>query len=86
MRGLVQIAAEKLHFELPHLYCNDSLFSHCIDEALGFDKEIKSSFGYPPSQPGVIEVLTQAQTFIKWINVEKQCIKNLMLNGTTNNK
>lgn len=73
MRGLVQIAVEKLHYELPHLYYDDSLFSHCVDEALGFDREVRNSYGYPAVQPGVIEVLTQAQTFLKWINMEKHC-------------
>lgn len=73
MKGLVQIVVEKLHFELPHLHYDDSLFSHCVDEALGFDKELKTGFGYPSTEPGVIEVLTQAQIFVKWINMEKRC-------------
>ncbi|KAK6623999.1 hypothetical protein RUM44_010857 [Polyplax serrata] len=78
MRGLVQIAVEKLHYELPHLYYDDSLFSHCVDEALGFDREVRNSYGYPAVQPGVIEVLTQAQTFLKWINMEKHFTQEKM--------
>lgn len=67
------MAAEKLHHQLPNLCYDDSLFSHCIDEALGFDKELRNNFDYPKKQPGLIEVLTRAQIFVKWINIEKQC-------------
>lgn len=73
MKGLTQIVIEKLHFELPQLHYDDSLFSHCVDEALGFDRELKKSYGYPPDQPSVISVLTQAPIFVKWINMEKRC-------------
>lgn len=73
MRGLVQLVVEKLHAELPHLQCDDTLFSHTVDETLGFDRELRESFGYPSSQPSVISVLTQAQIFLKWISMEKKC-------------
>ena len=76
IRGLVHIAVEKLHFELPQLSYNDSLFAHCMDEALGFDKEVRNGYGYPTSEPGVIEIITQAQIFLKWINMEKRCKYN----------
>ncbi|KAL0278155.1 UNVERIFIED_CONTAM: hypothetical protein PYX00_000058 [Menopon gallinae] len=72
MKGLTQIVVEKLHFEIPQLHYDDSLFSHCVDEALGFDRELKKSYGYPPDQPSVITVLTRAQIFVKWINMEKR--------------
>jgi hypothetical protein len=72
MRGLVQLVVEKLHSELPHLQCDDTLFSHTVDETLGFDRELRESFGYPSSQPSVISVLTQAQIFLKWISMEKK--------------
>lgn len=78
MRGLVQLAVEKLHSELPHLKYDDTLFSHTVDETLGFDHELRESFGYPSSQPSVIGVLTQAQIFVKWIHMEKKC-KSLCL-------
>lgn len=73
MRGLVQLVVEKLHSELPHLQYDDTLFSHTVDETLGFDRELRESFGYPASQPSVIGVLTQAQMFVKWIHLEKKC-------------
>jgi hypothetical protein len=73
MRGLVQLVVEKLHSELPHLQYDDVLFSHTVDETLGFDRELRESFGYPTSQPSVIGVLTQAQIFVKWIHMEKKC-------------
>ncbi|XP_069691163.1 RAD50-interacting protein 1 isoform X2 [Periplaneta americana] len=72
MRGLVQLVVEKLHSELPHLQYDDTLFSHTVDETLGFDRELRDSFGYPASQPSVIGVLTQAQIFVKWIHMEKK--------------
>ncbi|XP_068082045.1 RAD50-interacting protein 1 isoform X2 [Anabrus simplex] len=72
MRGLVQLVAEKLHEDLPHLQYDDALFSHTVDETLGFDRELRESFSYPSSQPNVISILTQAQVFIKWINMEKK--------------
>jgi hypothetical protein len=73
MCGLVQLVVEKLHSELPHLQYDDMLFSHTVDETLGFDRELRESFGYPASQPSVIGVLTQAQIFVKWIHMEKKC-------------
>lgn len=73
MRGLVQLAVEKLYSDLPTLQYDDFTFSHCVDEALGFDRELRESYGYPSSQPSVLAVLTQAQVFIKWLAMEKKC-------------
>ncbi|PNF38938.1 hypothetical protein B7P43_G07458 [Cryptotermes secundus] len=78
MRGLVQLAVEKLHSELPHLKYDDTLFSHTVDETLGFHHELRESFGYPSSQPSVIGVLTQAQIFVKWIHMEKKYAREKM--------
>ncbi|CAG2052936.1 unnamed protein product [Timema podura] len=72
MRGLLQVVVEKLHSEIPHLQYDDALFSHMVDETLGFDRELRESFGYPSTQPSVIGVLTQAQVFVKWIHMEKK--------------
>lgn len=72
MRGLVQMAVEKLYSDLPALQYDDFAFSHCIDEALGFDKELKMNYEYPQSQPSILIVLTQAQVFIKWMAMEKK--------------
>lgn len=83
MRGLVQLVVEKLHSELPHLQYDDTLFSHTVDETLGFDRELRESFGYPASQPSVIGVLTQAQMFVKWIHLEKKCESLCHLRSST---
>ncbi|KAK7791157.1 hypothetical protein R5R35_013325 [Gryllus longicercus] len=72
IRGLVQVVVEKLHADLPHLQYDDVLFSHTVDETLGFERELRESFNYPSSQPSVIGVLTQAQIFVKWIHMEKK--------------
>ncbi|XP_034939158.1 RAD50-interacting protein 1 [Chelonus insularis] len=72
MRALVQLAVEKLHSELPIIQYDDDQFAHLVDEALGFERELRESLLYPSNQPAVIVVLTQAQTFVKWINMEKK--------------
>ncbi|XP_060522596.1 RINT1-like protein [Cylas formicarius] len=71
-RGLVQLAVEKLYRELPSLQFDDFTFSHTVDEALGFDKELRETYGYPATQPGVLIVLTQSQAFVKWLKMEKK--------------
>lgn len=73
MRGLVQLAVEKLHMDLPNIQFDDFTFSHSIDEALGFDKELRETYNYPSNQPSILAVLTQAQVFMKWIAMEKKC-------------
>ncbi|CAH0563706.1 unnamed protein product [Brassicogethes aeneus] len=70
--GLVQLAIEKLCVDLPQLQYDDFTFSHTIDEALGFDKELREMYNYPSNQPSVVSVLTQAQVFIKWLTMEKK--------------
>ncbi|KAJ8916099.1 hypothetical protein NQ315_004465 [Exocentrus adspersus] len=71
-RGLVQLAIEKLYSELPNIQYDDFTFSHSIDEALGFDKELRDIYEYPPNQPSILAVLTQAQIFLKWLAMEKK--------------
>lgn len=73
IRGLVQIAVEKLHSDLPNIQYDDFIFSHTIDEALGFDKELRDTYDYPPNQPSISAVLTQAKVFVKWLAMEKKC-------------
>lgn len=75
MRGLVQLAVEKLFSDLPTLQYDDYVFSHSVDEALGFNKELVESYNYPATQPGVLSVLTKAQVFMKWLAMEKKCKK-----------
>ncbi|XP_070151496.1 RAD50-interacting protein 1 [Polyergus mexicanus] len=72
MRALVQLAVEKLHSELPIAQYDDTLFAHLVDEALGFERELRETLLYPQTQPATVFVLTQAHVFIKWINMEKK--------------
>lgn len=78
MRGLVQLAIEKLQSDLPTLQYDDYIFSHSIDEALGFHKELVEAYSYPSNQPNVLAVLTQPQVFIKWLAMEKKCVLLLL--------
>ena len=72
-RGLVVLVMEKLLADIPELLYDDQLFSHMVDEALAFDKELRSCYGYPIGQPGVLHVLTQDEPFDKWILIERKC-------------
>ncbi|KAI4491012.1 hypothetical protein M0802_010515 [Mischocyttarus mexicanus] len=72
MRALVQLAVEKLHSELAVAQYDDALFAHLVDEALGFERELRETLLYPSSQPATVFVLTQAHIFVKWINMEKK--------------
>ncbi|KAG7210875.1 hypothetical protein KM043_012357 [Ampulex compressa] len=72
MRALVQLAVEKLHTELPVVQYDDALFAHLVDEALGFERELRETLLYPQTQPATVFVLTQAHIFVKWINIEKK--------------
>jgi len=72
--GLVKIVTEKLHTDLMQLQYDDTLFTHTLDETLGFYRELNANYGYPSSCPSVLSVLTQAQIFVKWMNMEKKCM------------
>ncbi|XP_066597447.1 RAD50-interacting protein 1 isoform X1 [Prorops nasuta] len=72
MRALVQLAVEKLYSELSIVQYDDALFAHLVDEALGFERELRETLLYPQNQPATVFILTQATTFVKWINMEKK--------------
>ncbi|KAK0173873.1 hypothetical protein PV328_007015 [Microctonus aethiopoides] len=72
MRALVQLAVEKLHTDLPIAQYDDTHFAHLVDEALGFEHELRDTLLYPANQPATVLVLTQAQIFVKWIHMEKK--------------
>ncbi|XP_076671394.1 RAD50 interactor 1 isoform X2 [Andrena cerasifolii] len=72
MRALVQLAVEKLHSELSVVQYDDALFAHLVDEALGFERELRETLFYPATQPATVFILTQAHIFVKWINMEKK--------------
>ncbi|OAD55603.1 RAD50-interacting protein 1 [Eufriesea mexicana] len=54
MRALVQLAVEKLHSELSVVLYDDALFAHLVDEALGFERELRETLFYPPTQPATV--------------------------------
>ena len=72
-RALVQLAVEKLNSELSIVQYDDALFAHIVDEALGFERELRDSLLYPSTQPATVFVLTQGPIFTKWITMEKKC-------------
>ncbi|XP_011502922.1 PREDICTED: RAD50-interacting protein 1 [Ceratosolen solmsi marchali] len=72
MRALVSLAVEKLNSELCIVQYDDSLFAHTVDEALGFERELKGILLYPSADLAIVFVLTQPQFFIKWITMEKK--------------
>ncbi|KAK7603639.1 hypothetical protein V9T40_003638 [Parthenolecanium corni] len=84
--GLVKMVTEKLHSDLLQLQYDDILFTHTLDETLGFHRELTSNYGYPSTSASVLSVLTQAQIFVKWINMERKYAERRMddmLNSNT---
>lgn len=73
MAGMMLIAMEKMVTDLPELMNDDHQFSHFIDEALLFDREIRTSYGYPASQLGSLHVLSEDKYFRKWLHIERKC-------------
>lgn len=75
MRGLVQLAIEKLCTDIDDISKNESLFSHLLDETLSFEQELKElvKISYLNSFPTAITVLTQPQFLIKWLAIEEKC-------------
>lgn len=84
------MAAERLHtvlglYNAQNLKLDrdpDSCFAHAVDEALGYHKELAEFTG--TDNNSVLAVLTKAETFVKWLAIEKKCKwsleKNLMFN------
>uniref|UniRef100_A0A182PZ79 Chromatin accessibility complex protein 1 n=1 Tax=Anopheles epiroticus TaxID=199890 RepID=A0A182PZ79_9DIPT len=72
VRGLVQLAIEKLIVDIEQIVQDEALFAHLIDEVLPFEQDLKSSLGYPNSYPSVVSVLVQPAYFIKWMAIEKK--------------
>ncbi|XP_038211741.1 RAD50-interacting protein 1 [Zerene cesonia] len=77
--GLVALAAERLHtvLALYHTQASkgdivdvDAAFAHAVDETLGFHKELSDITGFESNS--VLSVLTKAETFVRWLAVEKK--------------
>ncbi|CAG5031588.1 unnamed protein product [Parnassius apollo] len=77
--GLIALAAERLHTVLG-LYVTqgakgeivdiDGAFAHAIDETLGFHRELSAITDFEMNS--VLAVLTKAETFVRWLSVEKK--------------
>ena len=52
---------------------DEHMFSHLVDEALAFEKELRNNYSYPANQPGCLHVLAQDAPFEKWIQIERKC-------------
>ncbi|KAL1116060.1 hypothetical protein AAG570_005555 [Ranatra chinensis] len=78
LSGMVQMAVDKLERDLEHVQFDDTLFSHTVDEALGFDRELRDLYPYPAALPSAASVLTQAQVFVKWIQMESKFARDKM--------
>lgn len=72
MRGLVELVLERMTADLPEIMYDEHLFTHLIDEALLFDRELRQNYSYPPNQPGALHILSQEEVFDKWLVVEKK--------------
>lgn len=78
--GLVALAAERLHTVLGLYHTQgskgeivdvDAAFAHAVDETLGFHRELIAITGNEVNS--VLSVLTRAETFVRWLAVEKKC-------------
>uniref|UniRef100_A0A915I0Y0 RAD50-interacting protein 1 n=1 Tax=Romanomermis culicivorax TaxID=13658 RepID=A0A915I0Y0_ROMCU len=86
-RGLVVLARERLKFDLTLVLtseifaCDDKAFPHLIDEAVAFDIEMRDH-GYPESEVGCVELLTESGIFERWFELEQQqctrCMEGLL--------
>lgn len=72
VRGLVQLAIEKMAIDIEVISRDEHLFAHLLDETLAFEHELRDSIGYPASFPSAISVITQPQYLLKWISIEER--------------
>jgi len=77
--GLLQFVVIKLNSDLQYFQLEDVTFSHIVDETLAFEHELRKVYSYPYDYPTITEVLTQAQIFFKWINMERKCKPCLLI-------
>lgn len=77
--GLTALAAERLHTVLALYHTHgikgeivdvDAAFAHAVDETLGFHRELITVTGQEANS--VLSVLTKAETFVRWLAVEKK--------------
>lgn len=77
---MIALATERLHTVLAIYHTQgakgeivdvDAAFAHAVDETLGFHKELKTITDNEVDN--VLSVLTKAETFVRWLAVEKKC-------------
>ncbi|XP_050346271.1 RAD50-interacting protein 1 isoform X2 [Nymphalis io] len=77
--GLIALAAERLHTVLAIYHTQsskgeivdvDAAFAHAVDETLGFHKELMTITDNEINN--ILSVLTKAETFVRWLSVEKK--------------
>ncbi|CAH2106494.1 unnamed protein product [Euphydryas editha] len=77
--GLIALAAERLHTVLAIYHTQgskgeivdvDAAFAHAVDETLGFHKELRAITDNEVDN--FLSVLTKAETFVRWLAVEKK--------------
>ncbi|XP_062373666.1 RAD50-interacting protein 1 [Sardina pilchardus] len=71
-RGLLALAQEKLALDASRLLYDDALFCHLVDEVLQFEKELRTTHGYPSTLPGALHILLEEAVFQKWLSVERK--------------
>ncbi|KAB7496371.1 RAD50-interacting protein 1 [Armadillidium nasatum] len=78
IKGLLHLVVAKLHSDIPQVKDDEDLFCRTIQETLNFERELRLGYGYPSSQPTVLNVITQANVFHYWISVERKFALELM--------
>lgn len=86
IRGMVILVTEKMKGDLQDIMNDEHIFSHLIDEAILFDRELHDIHGYPHVLPSCLDVLTAGEAFNGWILIEEKFAKSkmdLMLSSET---
>ncbi|XP_029969422.1 RAD50-interacting protein 1 [Salarias fasciatus] len=71
-RGLLSLVQEKVAFDAGRLLYDDVLFCHLVEEVLQFEKELRSTYSYPKTFPGLLHLLLDEAVLQKWLTVEKK--------------
>lgn len=64
--------------DLTEIVYDEHLFSHLVDEAILFDRELRNGHSYPANFPGSMDVLTIPDVLGKWIVIEKKFAREKM--------
>lgn len=73
IRGMIVLVTDKMKTDLPTIMNDEHIFSHLIDEAILFDRELQGTHGYPHVLPCCLDVLTAGEAFNGWILIEEKC-------------